>query len=209
MKRVMLIGLSLLLLSACQTREPMDYSALQANMPRSILVLPPVNQTTEVQAPYTYLSTVSTPLAERGFYVFPVAVVEAMMRENGLQDPYEMHQVPMAKLNEVIDPDAVLYVSIEEWGQKYQVLSSKSVVSVKAALKDADSGELLWASEAYAVDGESQQNNTIGMLIEAAVKQVANSLVDKTHEVSKKANYQLFNGQRGVLPGPYFPQTVK
>lgn len=48
------------------------FCALQQAAPRSILVLPPMNSSVDVNAPYSYLSTISTPLAEKGYYVFPV-----------------------------------------------------------------------------------------------------------------------------------------
>ena len=65
--------LGLILLEGC--RAPHDYSAYLDHMPRSILVLPPLNNSLEPVAPYIYLSTVTRPLAERGYYVFPVAVI--------------------------------------------------------------------------------------------------------------------------------------
>ena len=82
----------ILLVQGCATAtvKPFDYSAYLAHMPRSILVLPPTNESTEVMAPYIYLSTVTRPLAEQGYYVFPVAVIDSMMKENGLSSPEEM-----------------------------------------------------------------------------------------------------------------------
>jgi len=69
-KRIMLIlPLALLLLGGCVKQEPYNYAALEQSKPRSILVLPPVNNTVEVDAPYIYLSTISRPLAEKGYYV--------------------------------------------------------------------------------------------------------------------------------------------
>ena len=66
----------------------------------------------------------SRPLVEAGYYVFPVAVVDAFMKENGLPTAGEMHGVSLAKLREVLGADAVLYAVIENWGQKYRVISS-------------------------------------------------------------------------------------
>ena len=46
----------------CAGIPPHDYSAYLDHMPRSILVLPPVNESTAVMAPYIYLATVTRPL---------------------------------------------------------------------------------------------------------------------------------------------------
>ena len=44
----------------------------------------PLNASPDVKATYSYLSTVTRPLAERGYYVFPVAVVDQVLKDNGL-----------------------------------------------------------------------------------------------------------------------------
>jgi len=185
--------------------QPYDYSALKAAKPRSILVIPPKNNTVEVNAPYTFLSTISAPLAEKGYYVFPVAVIDQFMKQNGLPTPAEMNQVPLEKIMEIIGPDAVLYVTIEDWGQEYQVITSKAVVSSRWRLVNARTGQLLWEGRAYAEDSSSDgQNSLAGALIAAVVDQVVSSLSDKTPDLSRRANFHTVNNQhRGLLPGPY------
>ena len=106
--RTRLIAVLLPALAACTSVEPYDYSAYHQHMPRSVLVLPPLDNSMEVDAGYAYLSTVTEPLAERGYYVFPVAVVDRMLRDNGLPGAGEMHQVPLSRLGEVFGADAVL-----------------------------------------------------------------------------------------------------
>ena len=45
---VLLLMAQSLLFSACATREPADYTAFAQARPRSILVLPPINHSTEI-----------------------------------------------------------------------------------------------------------------------------------------------------------------
>jgi hypothetical protein len=116
------------MLAAGCASQPRDYASYRAHLPRSVLVLPPLNQSVEVDAPYRYLSTISRPLAEAGYYVFPVAVVDGVMKENGLPTPGEMHAVSLEKIREVFGADAVLYVTIEDYGQKYLIVLSGTVV---------------------------------------------------------------------------------
>src|SRR5262249_17607729 len=84
--------IALALLTGCATPTPYDYTNYREHPPRSILVLPPLNESTAVGATYSYLSTVTRPLAEMGYYVFPVAVVDQFLKENGLPSAGEMHQ---------------------------------------------------------------------------------------------------------------------
>ena len=61
-----------LILTGCAA-QPYDYTNYRQHPPRSIVVLPPLNESTAVEATYGYLSTVTRPIAEQGYYVFPVA----------------------------------------------------------------------------------------------------------------------------------------
>ena len=192
---------------ACtQTVDDQAASQFETLKPRSILVLPPLNESVDVNAPYNWLSTISMPLGEAGYYVFPVAVIDAFMKENGLPTPGEMHQVSLAKLTEVIGPDAVLYVTIEDWGQKYQVLSSTTVVKARARLVHASTGSEIWSGESVGVEGSGTSNDIVGMLITAAITQVLESVGDSTHDLSRRANAEMvFDSSSGFPPGPYSP----
>ena len=193
-----------LLLQGCATSpQPYDYSAYLANMPRSILVLPPTNESTEVMAPYVYLSTVTRPLAERGYYVYPVAVIDAMMKENGVPSPEDMAMVPLEKIKEVINPDAVLYMTVVEWGTKYQVFDSPTVVHLRGRLVDTDTGTVLWEGEhTVRKSSSSGQSGLIEMLVAALINQIVSNLADPSREVAAMTNDQLFNNQtRGLLAG--------
>jgi len=204
LKLLVLLGLSLLAVG-CATQQPYDYSALKASNPTSILVLPPTNDTVEVNAPYTYLSTISSPLAEKGYYVFPVSVVDEYMKQNGLPTPAEMNAVPLEKLHQVTGTDAVLYTHITEWGQKYEVLQSRAVVRAQLKLVDARTGTTLWESIAWAQNNSGDGGaGLVGMLVTAAVNQVVGSLVDQTHDLSSQANRLAISRVNfGLLDGPY------
>lgn len=196
------------LVTGCQTAPPYDYSAFIASQPKSILVIPPINNSIEVGAPYVFLSTISKPIAEKGYYVFPVAVIDHFLKENGLPTPAEMNTIPLDKIQEHIGADAVLYVSIEEWGQKYQVLSSKAVVRSTLTLVDARTGDTLWESTAFAQQTSGDGGGgLIGAIVAAAVEQVAGSVDDRTPELSRWANLSAVNSSnRGLPDGPYKPQ---
>jgi hypothetical protein len=197
-----------LVFTGCATTPPPDYTNFRQNLPKSILVLPPLNRSTAVEATYGYLSTVTMPVAEMGYYVYPVAIVDGLLKENGLPTADDMHQAPLAKLREVIGADAVLYLAVEEYGTKYQVINSATVVRAKGRLVDARTGSLLWEGEAQAVEGSAGSGNLIGDMVAAAVTQVLNSSTDHAHKVARQANQMLFAFKgRGLLFGPRHPKT--
>lgn len=185
--------------SACATTA-VDYSAFRAHEPKSILVLPPLNESIAVEAPYTYLSTVSMPLGEAGYYVFPVAVVDAFMKDNGLPNPAEMHSVPLAKLSGVFGADAVLYVTIREWGQKFHLISSDTVVSAVARLVDVDTATVLWTGQIRLVQGSGGSGDLLTDLITAVVEQIIDSKTDVAHGLSRQASKAMFLSRERGLP---------
>jgi hypothetical protein len=195
---------AVLLLSGCQTVKPYDYTNFRAHPPRSILVLPPLNESTAVEGTYGYLTTVTRPVAERGYYVFPVAVVDQFMKENGLPSAAEMQQAPLAKVAEITGADAVLFLDLKQYGAHYELLSSVVTVEVHAKLVDARSGILLWEGNGIARQGSGGSGNLLGDLIAAAITQAINKHGDKAHQVSRIANANLFFPEQTGLPyGPY------
>ncbi|WP_137170192.1 GNA1162 family protein [Marinomonas sp. FW-1] len=211
-KAFLLFSLPLvLLITGCSTPPPYNYEALLASEPRSILVIPPKNNSVEVNAPYIYLSTISRPLGEKGYYVFPVAVIDTFMKENGLPTPEEMNSVPLEKLYEHIGADAVLYVEINDWGQKFNVLSSDTVVNVSMRLVDGKTGVLLWDASASVVQSSnSGSNGLIGSLVSAVASQIMNSISDQTPTVARTANnIAIYKPNQGLLNGPYAPIIEK
>jgi hypothetical protein len=196
------------LLTGCASK-PYDYTNYRACPPRSILVLPPLNNTTDMGATYGYLSTVSFPIAERGYYVFPVAVVDQVMKENGLPTAGEMQQVSLKKIHEIVGADAVLYTTITQYGSKYQVLSSTTVVAAEGKLVDVKTGTVLWTGKVNLAQGTSSGNLLVD-LIATPIEQAVNQSTDQAHGLCVGANTILFNTKdHGLLTGPYFPQDQK
>lgn len=205
--RAALLAAATLALCGCATIDAYDYSNFREHPPRSILVLPPLNESTSIEGTYGYLSTVSRPVAERGYYVFPVAVVDEMLKENGMPTPGEMHQVPLAKVLEITGADAVLFPVLHRYGSQYHLVSSDTVVDVTARLVDTRTGLTLWENTGVGRSGSGGSGNALADLIAAAVVQAIASSTDPAHNVSRIANQQLFfTKKRELPPGPYDPR---
>lgn len=201
---------ALLLLSACATHKPYDYTAFKASHPASILVLPPVNNTPEVTASNAVLSYTTRPLAESGYYVIPVTLAAETFKENGLTQPSDIHAAPIAKLREIFGADAALYITIANYGTVYQVLSSATIVTADARLVDLKSGTLLWHGHASASSDEANGQNQGGLavlLITAIVKQVVANVTDPSYRVAGITTNRLLSAgvPNGILFGPRSP----
>lgn len=206
-----LCGLVLALLSGCASKPvaPYDYSHFTASNPRSILVLPPVNKTPDVRASQSMLAQVTLPLAESGYYVMPVSLVDETLRENGVTEASIAHELPTAKLREIFGADAVLYLDITAYGTVYQVINSHTTVAANARLVDLKTQQLLWQGSASASTAEqqNQQQGLLAMVINAAIQQIANTVSEKSHEMAGITSQRLLRagGSHGLLYGPRSP----
>ncbi len=200
------------LMAGCATPPPpYDYTALRASKPKSILVLPPLNESPEVNAGNSVLAQVTYPLAESGYYVMPVSLVVETFHQNGLTQAADMQAVAPAKLREIFGADAALYMTVKRYGSTYTVLSSTVVVAVSAKLVDLKTGATLWQGEAAASSAENQganQGGLIGLLVTAVVNQIVHSVSDTSHPVAGIATKRLLMSGRsnGLLAGPRSPR---
>lgn len=198
--------LAVMTLTGCAKKTPYDYSAFRASKPASILVLPAENHSPDIAAAHSFTSQVTQPLAESGYYVFPVAVVEETFKQNGLENATDIRNVPAAKLHEIFNADAALYIDISDYGTKYLIVDSETRVSATARLVDLRNGKQIWSGLATASDNEGNNNNqsALGILIAAAVHQIASNITDKAHDVAAITSDRLLTAGNdgGMLPGP-------
>ncbi|WP_309676551.1 DUF799 domain-containing protein [Pseudomonas sp.] len=203
--------LALAVLGGCVSPKTVDYSAYKQSRPKTILVLPPLNNSPDVKASYSLLSQVTYPLAEAGYYVLPITLVDETFRQNGLTTPADIHQAPAHKLQEIFGADAALYITVTDYGTRYMIISSETVVTASAKLVDLKSGTTLWTGSARASSEEGGNNGgggLIGMLITAAVKQIINSSTDAGHPIAGVTSARLLSAGQpaGLLYGPRSPK---
>lgn len=202
--------LSAFSLIGCSSPTPYDYTALRASHPRSILILPPVNHTNNVNAPNSVLSTLTMPLAEGGYYVIPVTVMNETFHQNGMTISDEIQKTPIDKLHQIFGADAVLYVTIEDYGNYYHIVEQRASVSVSAQLIDLRTGVKLWEGKALAVNSSGIAIDPLS-LIAVAVDQAISSMTEQEHSLSYVVADSLLNPynatrqtqQNALLPGPY------
>ncbi|OOF43071.1 hypothetical protein BKK49_01165 [Rodentibacter rarus] len=215
MKKLMAISVLFgsLVLTACSSPTSYDYSAFKESKPRSILVMMPTDMTNEVKAAPAVLAQSVTPLAEAGYYVFPVALVNETFKHNGLTQAQEIQNVKIAKLQEIFNADAGLYLNVKEYGVNYQVFNSVTKVAIEGKLIDLRNGKTLWEGEAEVQDdgGRVSTGNPLVDLLAVAVKQVANQVADNGYNVAGLADAKLLQVgvNKGLLYGPYHPHYGK
>lgn len=200
------------LLTGCVQQQGPDYTAFLEYRPRSILVIPPLNESTDIKAAYSVLSTVSRPLAEMGYYMFPVAVIDQFLKENGMPTTGEMQNIPLDKIDEIVGADAVLYLTVNQYGTKYIIFDSYAVVEMTARLVDVKTGTTLWNGQVEIQRSNGgNSNDVLVKLITVAISQAVSQNTDEAHSVAHQASNCLFMSckNKKMLYGPYHTKYMK
>lgn len=207
-KFLFFIALCLILLTGCVAAIPKkDYTKFRTEDPRSILIVPVVNRSIDVDAPDYFLSTATLPLAERGYYIFPVNLIKRLLEDDGLSDADLVHSADPTRVAELFGADAILYISILQWDAKYLVFSTTVTVQFAYSLKSGKTGETLWENTETMVYSPQQQQSSgnpfadlIAQVVSAAVTKAAPNYVPLARQAN--ANAVARPGQ-GLPAGPY------
>lgn len=210
----MMLLVGALFLGGCATQAKYDYSSFRESRPASILVLPPVNNSPDVNATYSMLSHATLPLAESGYYVIPVTLVDETFKQNGMTTPDDIHQLPLEKLREIFGADAALYINVKQYGTTYAVVMSETRVTAEGKLIDLQSGKTIWTGAATASSNEGNNNSgggIVGLLVKAIVSQIIDSLSNRGHAIAGMTSNRLLAAGRpnGILYGPRSPLYLK
>jgi hypothetical protein len=205
------VACAALCLSGCVTPLPKpDYTNFFDHQPRSILVVPPANKTTAVDAPAVFLTTISAAFAERGYYVFPVLLVQDILNDLGATDEGAIAAIPPGKFKEVFGTDSILYVTITDWTTSYVVLASTITVGAEYRLVDASTGAVLWTDEAKVVHNSGGGGGGLIGLAVMAVQAALTAATVQYRPIAIQANLMAATKSGHGLPaGPYHPEFQK
>jgi hypothetical protein len=188
-------------MQGCIAPQHANLDVFNAHQPRSIVVAPVVNESPEVTANSVFITSITQPLAERGYYVFPVYLTDMILRDLGLVEAGHIHQLPTERFYELFGADAVLLITIKDWSTKYLGLVSSVAVSMEYILKDTKTGEVLWKNNQGYVQS-SGGSDLISMAVSAAI----NALITDYLPLARQANFLAFQPPKGLPAGPYHPQ---
>lgn len=207
LKKVLALLALSAVISGCASTPSAPSSRLNAfheTRPYSILVVPPNNTATDVQATTFVLATLPYFLAEKGFYVFPVNTVKTLLEYEGYYEPAEVHAAPTETLAELFKADAVLYVTIHEWTSKYLVINTVTEVDFEYKLLAAD-GSLVWKERLMMQHSPNNNSNNLAGLLVNAVSSAVERAKPNYLPITKSLHVQAFGSSRGIPNGPYHP----
>ncbi len=212
MKNLGLVLILAIFISGCASVPKKDYAKFYSANPRSILIVPVINKSVNVDAPNYFLSSIAVPVAEQGYYVFPVNMIKRVLEDDGLSDADLVHNASVEKLASLFGADAVLYISIQRWDARYLILSTTITVELKYVIKDGKTGETLWEDLRHVqyTPSSSSSGNPLADLVVMAVVSAIEKAAPNYMPLAHQANQATFKYPGpGIPPGPYLRKEDK
>jgi len=179
-----LLSVLIVSLNGCapkMTTKGEKFPLMYEEAPASILILPPMNESTAADAKDYYATTIQEPLSFSGYYVFPYEVTKEILKMEGLYDSELIKDVPLQKFREFFGADAVLFTTIKKWDIAYMVLASTLTVSIDGELKSTKTDQVLWKYNGTIVvdlSGGNTGGGLAGLIAKAIVTAVSSAMAD-------------------------------
>ena len=187
--------LAILLLSACAPKmstKLAEFPMMYEERPASILILPPINESTAADAKEYYSTTIQEPLAFAGYYTFPYPITSEILKMEGIYDTELLVNLPLSKFKEYFGADAVLFTTIKKWDLSYMILASTLTVSIDCKLKSTTSNQILWKYTGTVVvdlSGGNAGGGLAGLIVKVVVAAVQSAVADYA-PYARQANYR-------------------
>lgn len=183
-----------------RTRESL-YPAMYEEKPLVLLVMPPINNTTNVDAKDLLYTSISRPLADAGYYVISPLLALDVLKAESAYDAELFENASLAPFRKYFGADAVVFSQIDSWEKGALGISTK----IRYFIRSAISGEVLFdrTCDLFLDCSVSSNSNTvIGLLVDLAASAISTALTDHI-EAARMANHYVFED---IPRGKYNPE---
>ena len=207
MKRVVALALTVVSLASCgvsnripQTRGSL-YPGMYEEKPLVLLVMPPINNTANVEAKDLLYTSISRPLADAGYYVVSPLLAMDVLKAESAYDAELFESASLEPFRRYFGADAVVFSQIDEWAKQGLGISTR----IRYFIRSAVTGEVLFdrTCDLFLDCSVSSNSGTIiGLLVDLAASAISTALTEHI-EAARMANHYIFQD----LPrGKYCPE---
>ena len=211
MKKWIPVFLTALTLSACGIATPDKltrgslYPGMYEEKPLTLLVMPPINNTANVEAKELLYTSISRPLAEAGYYVIPPTLAMDVLRQESAYDAELFLDRPLLQFHKFFGADAVVFSIIDSWAKQGIGIRTKIRYLIKSTLTDQVLFDRTCDLFLDLSVNSGGNNGLLGALVDLAASALNTALTDHI-EAARKANYYIF---RDLPVGRYDDRHLK
>lgn len=198
MKRIVYLILATLVLTSCGstglTRSSL-YPKMYEEKPVTLLVMPPINNSANVDAKELLYTSISRPLAEAGYYVISPTLAMEILKQESAYDAELFIDKPLKPFHDFFGADAVVFSVIDSWAKQGLGINTKIRYIIKSTLTDETlfdrSCDLYLDLSVDSRSDKSQSKTLLNVLVDLAAGALNTALTDQI-EAARKANYFIF-----------------
>ncbi len=194
------------LLTSCSTTTPIKksvaYEGMYKELPLTILLMPPINRSTNVEAKEYFYSTLNVPLDNQGYYVLPPFMTMEILKKESAYDSELFLNGTLNKFGEIFGADIVLFTIIDKWDKSS--IGATVTVSVEYIVKSAKTNETLYTRKGtivYDASVKSGAGGAFGALLDVAASAISTAAT-KYVDVGRVCNSYTF---KDFPTGKYSP----
>ena len=206
MRKILYILLSIFLVSSCGTFSTItrgtQYAKMYEEKPVTLLVMPPINNSSNVEAKDLLYTSISRPLVEAGYYVVSPLLSMDIMKAESAYDAENFFEAPLGIFHNYFGADAVVFSIIDKWTKSGVGIQTK----IRYVVRSTHTDEILFdrSCDLYLdLSVDSGSKGSLGVLMDLAASALATAATD--HIVAaRKANYFIFRDlPRGKYASDY------
>lgn len=182
----------------------MQYAKMYEEKPVTLLIMPPINNSNNVEAKELFFTSVSEPLSEAGYYVVSPLMAMDVYRNESAYDAELFFDAPLGQFKEYFGADAVVFSRIDSWKKVFTGINTQITFIVKSTITN----EILFERTCN-LTLDFTSNNTggglLGALIDMAVAAVETAATDHI-KAARIANEYIFED---IPVGKYHPRYMQ
>ena len=207
MKRILYLVILCCTVTSCGmfntvTRES-QYAKMYEEKPITLLVMPPINNSANVEAKDLLYTSISRPLVEAGYYVISPLLAMDVLKAESAYDAEMFFDAPLKAFQTYFGADAVVFSVIDTWAKKGLGIETK----IRYVIKSAHTDEILFDRSCglyLDLSLNSRSDSALGALINLAASAINTAATD--HIIAaRKANYYIL---RDIPRGKYSPEYM-
>ena len=195
MKKFLILLAATALLVSCGSASKLTrgevYAPLYHEAPVTLLVMPPINNTANVEAKDLLYTSISRPLVEAGYYVLPPILTMDILKAESAYDAELFFEAPVGQFGAVFGADAVIFSVIDKWAKQGVGISAK----IRYVMRSTRTNEVLFDRSCdlfLDTSVSTSSKGLLGLVLDVALTAVNTALTDHI-EAARQANRYIFS----------------
>ena len=194
-----------LLIVGCGTTSKLNkaqaYKGMYEEKPVSVLIMPPINRSTNVDAKEYFHTTLNVPILNAGYYVIPPFLsMEILKRESAYDSELFIDKPSLTIFKEIFGADITLFTIINKWDKSS--IGSKVTVDIEYIVKSTTSNETIYSRKGTVIYNTSVSGS--GNIFLDIAGSLINTAAAKYVDVARACNEYTFSDFPAGLYSPKY-----